>query len=252
MTTNVLIVDDHRVFGQGLEAVLDAQPGFTARCVSDPDQVVGTITRERPDVVVMDLRLGDASGLDLIERIAELAVRPAVVVLTAYAETEAVARAIRAGAIGFVAKDASMEQLICAIRSALLNGSWLPADLLANLLASMPLPVSEPAEELTRCLTPRELQVLRLMVSGLDKRAIAERLSQSPNTVRTHVRNLTAKLGCHSALEVVSVALTAGLRPELPDPRPGCPGPGSGLAGRRSTRAAPGSPTESALPCVPR
>ena len=214
MATGVLIVDDHRVFAQGLEAIVGAQPGFTARCVSAPDQVVDAVTRDRPDVVIMDLRLGESSGLDLIRQLADLRVPPAVVVLTAYADAVSAMRAIRAGAMGFVAKDASIDQLICAVRSALLQGSWLPADLLANLLSALPLPVAEPYDEIASRLTARELDVLRLMVSGLDKRAIAERLSQSPNTVRTHVRNLTAKLGCHGALEVVAVALKAGLRPQ--------------------------------------
>lgn len=214
MATSVLIVDDHRVFGQGLEAVLSAQPGFSARCLSEPGAVVDAVIRDRPDAVIMDLRLGEASGLDLIRTLADLPAPPAVVVLTAYADAASAVRAIRAGAVGFVAKDASIEQLICAVRSALLDGSWLPADLLANLLSALPVPDAEPYDDIAGRLTARELDVLRLMVSGLDKKAIAARLSQSPNTVRTHVRNLTAKLGCHSALEVVAVALKAGLRPE--------------------------------------
>ncbi|MDA8321619.1 MAG: response regulator transcription factor [Actinomycetota bacterium] len=214
MATSVLIVDDHRVFGQGLEAVLGAQSGFSARCLSEPGAVVDAVTRDRPDVVIMDLRLGEVSGLDLIRALTDLPAPPAVVVLTAYADAASVVRAIRAGAVGFVAKDASIEQLICAVRSALLDGSWLPADLLAKLLSASPVPDAEPYDDIAGRLTARELDVLRLMVSGLDKKAIAARLSQSPNTVRTHVRNLTAKLGCHSALEVVAVALKAGLRPE--------------------------------------
>ncbi len=214
MATTVLIVDDHRVFGQGLEAVLGAQPGFEAISVGSPDRVADAVAGHRPDVVIMDMRLGDVSGLDLVRDLMALAFPPRVVVLTAYADLPAMIEAIRAGAVGFVAKDASVEQLVCAIRAAMAHGCWLPADLLAELSASLSGLAPEPRPRSLRQLTARELEVLRLMVSGLDKNGIAVRLGQSPNTVRTHIRNVTAKLGCHSALEVVAVALRAGLRPE--------------------------------------
>jgi DNA-binding NarL/FixJ family response regulator len=214
MTSRLLIVDDHRVFGQGLEAVFAAEPDFEPMSTSAPDQVVDMVAARRPDVVIMDVRLGEVSGIDLIRQLMTLPTPPAVVVLTAYADIATMVSAIQAGAVGFVAKDASVAHLVSAVRAALLHGSWLPADLLAGLLAAFPSPVAPPQQKLLRQLTARELQVLRLMVSGLDKNGIANRLSQSPNTVRTHIRNVTAKLGCHSALEAVAVGLRAGLRPE--------------------------------------
>jgi len=211
---SLLIVDDHRVFGQGLEAVFGAQPDFEPTAVSSPDQVIGVATARRPDVVIMDIRLGDVSGIDLTRQLMTMPAPPAVVVLTAYADVATVISAFRAGAVGFVAKNGSVEQLVSAVRAVLLGGSWLPAELLSGLLAAYPGPVELPEQKLIQQLTVREREVLGLMVSGLDRNGIASRLHQSPNTVRTHIRNVTVKLDCHSALEAVAAALKAGLRPE--------------------------------------
>lgn len=214
MPVSLLIVDDHRVFGQGLEAVFGAEPDFEPTAVSSPDQVIGVATARRPDVVIMDIRLGDVSGIDLTRQLMAMPVPPVVVVLTAYADVATVIGAFQAGAVGFVAKNGSVEQLVSAVRAVLLGGSWLPAELLSGLLAAYPGPAEPPEQKLIQQLTVREREVLGLMVSGLDRNGIAGRLHQSPNTVRTHIRNVTVKLGCHSALEAVAAALKAGLRPE--------------------------------------
>jgi DNA-binding NarL/FixJ family response regulator len=211
-TSNLLIVDDHRVFCQGLEAVFAAEPDFEPMGISNPHQVLGVVAAWRPDVVMMDLRLGEVSGVDLTRQITALPSPPAVVVLTAYADITAAFDAIRAGAVGFVTKNASVEQVISAARAAVLGGSWLPHELLGKLVAEYTEPVGAP--QLIAQLTAREHQVLSLMVSGLDRSGIAEKLHQSPNTVRTHIRNVIVKLDCHSAIEAVAVGLKAGLRPE--------------------------------------
>jgi DNA-binding NarL/FixJ family response regulator len=214
MPARLLIVDDHRVFGQGLEAVFAAEPDFEPTAISCPSQVIGVVTAHQPDVVIMDVRLGEISGIELTRQLMALPVRPAVVMLTAYADIATAINAVKAGAMGFVAKSASIEQLVSAVRAALLGGSWLPAELLSGLLADYPGPADAPQQKLIQQLTVREREVLSLMVSGLDRNGIARRLRQSPNTVRTHIRNVTVKLDCHSALEAVAVALRAGLRPE--------------------------------------
>lgn len=212
MRRNLLIVDDHRVFGQGLEAVFAAEPDFRPLAISHPDQVLGVLAAWQPEVVIMDLRLGEASGVELTRKITALPFPPAVVVLTAYADMAAALDAVRAGAAGFVPKNSSVEQVISAVRAVLLGGTWLPYELLTKLVADYRDPVGAP--QLLAQLTAREQQVLRLMVSGLDRNGIAQKLHQSPNTVRTHVRNVIVKLDCHSAIEAVAVGLRAGLRPE--------------------------------------
>jgi DNA-binding NarL/FixJ family response regulator len=212
MRTSLLIVDDHRVFCEGLEAVFAAQPDIEPIAISNPDQALGVVAAWKPDVVIMDLRLGEVSGVDLTRQMTALPSPPAVVVLTAYADITAALDAIRAGAVGFLAKNASVEQVISAVRTAVLGGSWLPREMLSKLVAERQDPASEP--HLIAQLTAREHQVLSLMVSGLDRGGIADKLRQSPNTVRTHIRNVIVKLDCHSAIEAVAVGLRAGMRPE--------------------------------------
>lgn len=208
----LLIVDDHRVFGQGLEAVFAAEPDFKPLAISHPDQALDYVTAWRPEAVIMDLRLGEPNGVELTRKMTALPFPPAIVVLTAYADMAAALDAFRAGAKGFVSKNASVEQVITAVRAVMLGGTWLPSEMLGKLVAEYRDPVGAP--HLIAQLTAREQQVLRLMVSGLDRNGIAEKLNQSPNTVRTHIRNVTVKLDCHSAIEAVAVALRAGLRPE--------------------------------------
>jgi DNA-binding NarL/FixJ family response regulator len=211
MRRRLLIVDDHRIFGQGLEAVFAAEPDFEPLAISNPYQALGFVAAWQPDVVIMDLRLGEVSGAELTRKMTALPVPPVVVVLTAYADMAAALDAFRMGAAGFVPKNSSVEQVISAVRAAALGGTWLPYELLTKLVAEYRDPLGP--QFLTQ-LTAREHQVLRLMVSGMDRNGIAEKLHQSPNTVRTHIRNVIVKLDCHSAIEAVAVALRAGLRPE--------------------------------------
>ncbi|MBO0823052.1 MAG: response regulator transcription factor [Actinobacteria bacterium] len=212
MRRRLLIVDDHRIFAQGLEAVFAAEPDFEPLAVSNPDQALGFVTAWQPDVVIMDLRLGEVSGVELTTKMTALPFPPAIVVLTAYADMAAALDAVRAGAAGFVPKISSVEQVLSAVRAAVLGGTWLPHELLTKLVAEYRDPLGAP--QLLAQLTAREQQVLRLMVSGMDRNGIAKKLRQSPNTVRTHIRNVIVKLDCHSAIEAVAVGLRAGLRPE--------------------------------------
>jgi DNA-binding NarL/FixJ family response regulator len=215
MSANLVIVDDHKVFCQGLEAVFAAELDFEPLAISHSDQVLPAVTAYMPDAVLMDVRIGRANGIDLTRRLTAMTSPPAVVVLTAYADTATAIEAIRAGAAGFLPKSASVQQVICAVRAARLGGSWLNTPLLRKLLADCPGSARSRRQPIGQ-LTAREHQVLCLMVSGLDRNAIANQLHQSPNTVRTHIRNVTVKLGCHSAIEAVAAGLRAGLRPELP------------------------------------
>jgi DNA-binding NarL/FixJ family response regulator len=239
----LLIVDDHRVFAEGLESIFRAEPDFgPVAAVTDPSQVLGVVAANRPDAVVMDVQLGDVSGIDLTAQLTALPAAPRVVVLTAYSDTATALGAIQAGAVGFVSKDGPAEHIVTAVRAAVLGGTWFPAGLLAMVLAAADSPVTEPDAQLFVQLTDREREVLGLMVCGLDRKAISERLNRSPDTVKTHIRNIAAKLGTRSTAEAVAVALHAGLRPELkrrlrPRTRPSCPGPGRRAVRSRSMAA---------------
>lgn len=213
MRTKLLIVDEHRVFCQGLQAIFASEPDFDPMVAASPAQALAVATASKPDAVLMDVRLENVSGIDLTRRLTRLPSPPVVIVLTADADIATAVEVIRAGAAGFIAKTASVEQVMSAVRVAALGGTWLPAGLLGKLLAGFRAP-AEDGQQLIGRLTAREQQVLILMVSGLDRNRIASQLHQSPNTVRTYIRNMTLKLECHSAIEVVAVALRAGLRPQ--------------------------------------
>jgi DNA-binding NarL/FixJ family response regulator len=212
----LLIVDDHRVFAEGLEAVFRAEPDFEPMAaVTDPNQVVSVVAAHRPDAVIMDVQLGEVSGIDLTALLTALPAPPRVVVLTAYSDTATAIGAVQAGAVGFVSKDGPAEHVVTAVRAAVLGGTWFPANLLSAVLAPPESPLAEPLAQLFIKLTDRERQVLQLMVCGLDRKAISARLNRSPDTVKTHIRNIAAKLGTSSMAEAVAVALRAGLRPVL-------------------------------------
>ena len=211
----LLIVDDHKVFAQGLEAIFSAQPDFAPPAVvTDPDRVLGAVASGKPDVVIMDVLLGEISGIDLTAQLTAMPDPPAVVVLTAYADAMTAIGAVHAGATGFVPKDAPAEHVLCATRAAVQGGTWFPAELLARVLKPADSLSAGPTGQVFDRLTERELEVLTLIVSGLDKKCIAARLGLAPETVKTHMRKITSKLGTHSAVETVAVALKAGLRPE--------------------------------------
>ncbi|HUZ53164.1 MAG TPA: response regulator transcription factor [Streptosporangiaceae bacterium] len=211
----LLIVDDHKVFAQGLEAIFRAEPDFAPLpAVTDPDRVLDVVASSRPDVVIMDVLLGEVCGLDLTAQLMTLPAPPVVVVLTAYADAVTAIGAVRVGATGFVPKDAPAEHVVCATRAAVQGGTWFPAGLLTRVLRPADRLNVGRAGQVFEQLTERELEVLTLIVSGLDKKGIARRLGLAPETVKTHIRKITAKLGTHSAVETVAVALKAGLRPE--------------------------------------
>jgi DNA-binding NarL/FixJ family response regulator len=227
----LLIVDDHRVFAEGLEAVFLAEPGFEPLgAVTDPGQVVGVVAARQPDAVIMDVQLGDVSGIDLTAMLTAQPAAPLVIVLTAYSDTATAISAVRAGAVGFVSKEGPAEHIVTAVRAAVLGGTWFPAGLLSTVIAAAEDPAAEPLGQLFVQLTDREREVLKLLVCGLDRKAISDRLHRSPDTVKTHIRNIAAKLGTRSAAEAVAVALSAGLRPEL-----------AGRAGRYDAVQLPGS-----------
>jgi DNA-binding NarL/FixJ family response regulator len=145
------------------------------------------------------------------------------VVVTCHVEESTATEAVRAGATGFVAKDAPVDELLIAIRAALAGESWLPRQLLGGVLRLLQggipgnSPPSRPEIGPVGRLTAREREVLALLVAGFDRSAIGARLFLSPNTVRTHVQNVLRKLEVHSSIEAVGLALRHGVRPPPPD-----------------------------------
>lgn len=215
-TIRVLIVDDHRVFADALQSRLSVEPDLAVvGTAATVESAITAVDLRHPDVTIVDLELGGDDGIGLIERLRARDPGTHVVVVTAQDDWQAAVEAVRAGASAFVAKGAPMEELVEALRGVVVGHSHIPPPLLTVVLQAL----QETSEsrgvwrERLQHLTPRELEVLELMVAGLDRSTIAERLYVSLNTVRTHTKNILAKLGVHSSLEAVSIALRAGMRP---------------------------------------
>ena len=206
-STRVLLVDDHRTLTDLLTRALDREPDLvTVGCAHSCAEGVAMARRHEPDAVVMDLRLPDGDGFAATRSI--VAHRPAtrVVILTAQADADSVARAAAAGASGLLAKDGSLDGLLRVLRGQ--GGFALQPSVLAELTA--PPREREPGPGVP-ALTARERDVLELLGEGADVQAIASRLGISTSTCRGYVKSLLMKLGAHTQLEAVVLAVRCGL-----------------------------------------
>lgn len=218
--TRVLIVDDHQVFTDALAWRLDSEPDIDVVAVAhDGRAAVDAVDLRRPDVVILDVDLGAGSedGVDLIGTVHDSRPEALIIIVTARDDAATAARALRAGARGFIPKDHPSVEVVEAVRAVVAGETRVPPRLLTGVMTLLrrSAGANSVADEKIARLTAREREVLVLMVSGLDRAAIAARLYLSINTVRTHNKNILAKLGVHSSLEAVSAALRAGMRPDL-------------------------------------
>ncbi|TDE19462.1 response regulator transcription factor [Actinomadura sp. 6K520] len=215
----VLIVDDHALFAEALAARLGREPDLVILPIAaDVRRALALTATERPRVLVLDLTLGAENGLDVLGRVREAHPDVRVVVLTAMSDLDALVQAVRRGAVGWLEKTESADLVARVIRSAARQGGWIPPDVLGEVLRRLVRGDGEPVggARLLAGLTPREQEVLQCMVDGLGRAEIAEELGLSANTVRTHTQNLLSKLDMHSALEAITLAMRAGMRPTDP------------------------------------
>jgi DNA-binding NarL/FixJ family response regulator len=210
---SVLVVDDHAVFADALRARLSSEPDLRpVRVAYSAEQVREHLGREQPAVVVLDLVLGDGSGLDVAEEIRELSPAARVIILTAMETTESVVTGLSRGVRAWLPKTVESDHLVRVIRGVHAGEAWLAPDLLGSVLNDLVARASHAAPDPFSSLTEREREVLQCMVDGLARADIAARMHISVNTVRTHTQNLITKLGAHSALESVALALRNGVR----------------------------------------
>ncbi|PYX78371.1 MAG: DNA-binding response regulator [Acidobacteria bacterium] len=198
----VLIADDHLIFRMGLKSLLNNEPDIAV--VGEAMTGAQTIEKFRalrPDVVVLDLRMPDGGGMLALAGVREARSDAKVLVLSSYASEEEVYQALQAGASGYVLKDVGRDELTGAIRQVYAGREWIQP-CIQPILASR-----EDRHELT----PRELEVLKLLVRGLTNREIAKVLGNSENTVRNHTIRIFAKLYVSDRAEAVSAALQRGI-----------------------------------------
>jgi DNA-binding NarL/FixJ family response regulator len=201
MTIRILIAEDQRIVREGLRAVLEDEEGIEiVGEAANGQQAIDLFTTLRPDVVLMDLQMPVIDGPDATRRIRELAPDAHILVLTTYATDEFIFKALRAGAQGYLLKDASVDDLTAAIRTVHAGQTLLAPAVAARLVVGVSAGRPEP-------LTPRELEVLTLMGAGHSNSEIAATLAIAPRTAKVHVQNILGKLGATNRTEAVSIAV---------------------------------------------
>ncbi|MFH0244006.1 LuxR C-terminal-related transcriptional regulator [Streptomyces sp. HK10] len=237
----VLVVDDHRIFAESLAAALAVEQDVEVAAAGSGPAALRTLERaaadgRRFDILLIDADLGGAppeagevptpgpaaadapaaaGGIALVPRVHTGHPEVRTVVLAERDDPRRAAAALQAGASGWVAKDCSLSRLLQVVRGVLRGETHLPPALLTGVLRELTATRRHrtESERLVESLTPREHEVLRCMVAGLGRKAVAERLYLSPHTVRTHMQNVLGKLGVHSTLAAVALARKAGIGP---------------------------------------
>ncbi|HET6752128.1 MAG TPA: response regulator transcription factor [Actinomycetes bacterium] len=215
MTIRVLVVDDQPLIRAGFHKVVEARPDLeVVGEAADGAEAVQQALRLAPDVVLMDVRMPTMDGLEATRRLAGPGVaRPTkVLILTTFDLDEYVYEALRAGASGFLLKDAPPEELAAAIRVVAKGDGLLAPSVTRRLIrrfAGQPPPTPTDAGVLNR-LTERETEVLRLLARGLSNAQIAEELVVSETTVKSHVARVLMKLGLHDRVQAVVLAYETG------------------------------------------
>ncbi len=200
--TRILLVDDHAILRKGLAMMLDAQGDMTVvgEAGSGEEGIVA-YKKFLPDVVLMDLKMSGISGIETIERLRADFPAARIIVLSSYDRDEDIYRTIRAGAMGYLVKDASAEEMLLSIRSVKNGHKHFPPDISEKL-----------ADRLTITdLSTKELEVLRLLSRGMSNISIADNLCVSPSAVKYHVNNILSKLGATDRTQAVITALKMGL-----------------------------------------
>ena len=210
----VLVVDDHDLFRSGLSSLLASQGDFDVVAQASGGTMAIRLARElRPDVVLMDLRMPDVNGEDATRAIVEHDSTIRVLILTVAADEAALAGAIRAGAGGYLIKDAPIDDIADALRAAARGQAWLAPQAVGALLERVRRERVEPERDGSglEIFTPRELEVLRLLARGLENAAIAAALGISNRTAKNHVSNILAKLELSNRVQAAAFAIRHGL-----------------------------------------
>jgi two-component system NarL family response regulator len=198
----VMIVEDHFVVRVGLAAIINSQPDMvTVAEAGNGRQAVGLFDQHQPDVTLMDLRIPGLNGVEAIAAIIEKFPRARIIVLSTYGGDEDIFRALQAGARAYFLKDIKGQELVNAIRAVHAGQRPLPPEIASRL-----------AERVHRSeLSPRELEILKLIAKGRSNKEIATTLAISEGTVRVHASNIFSKLGCSDRAQAVAEAFQRGI-----------------------------------------
>ena len=210
---SVLIVDDHKMVIEGLRSMLDAPDIRIIGEAQSGEEAIAKIGALAPDVVLMDISMPVMDGLAALTAINETQLQTRVIMVTTYRNTSYLLQALAKGAAGFILKDTSQEELIATVRAVAGGSSQVDQAFLESVLRDLndTQTVQEIALELPEPLTPREMDVLRLMVEGMTNQVIAETLLLSPSTVKSYIHTLFRKLAVSDRTQAAVKAIRLGL-----------------------------------------
>ena len=211
----IVVADDHEVVRAGFAALLDTQPDFAVLGTASDGAAAVLACRElKPDVVLMDVRMPGIDGIEATRQLASDSSPPRVLILTTFDLDEYVFDALRAGASGFLLKDATAERLFEAVRVVAAGEALLAPAVTRRLIsefARIRPPATTAPPGVLGTLTPRETEVLKLVAAGLSNPEIADRLVVTEETVKTHVSRILGKLGLRDRTQAVVAAYESGL-----------------------------------------
>lgn len=200
-TIRILLVDDHILMRMGLVTATNGEPDMkVVGEVENGDEALEACRRHTPDVIVLDLRMPKKNGFETIRELREAGITARVLVFSNYASSDEIDQAFKAGAEGFVVKDMSLERLLEAIRTVHRGEQYLPPEIAARLDQRTMSP-----------LTPRELEVLKLVAKGLSNKEIGDALHLVEGTVKLHLTNILTKLNVSARTQAILAGVKRGL-----------------------------------------
>ena len=205
----VLIVDDHQLLRRGLREVVEEEFPESEFAEAENSQTALALVYEREwDLVLLDINIPGRNGLEVLQEIKHVSPKVPVLVISAYAEADFAVRALKLRASGYLTKNCVADELLVAIRKVLGGGRYVTEELAEKLAESLGTGLKGPPHE---SLSNRELQVLRMVASGLNIKEIAAELSLSPKTVGTYRQRIATKMGLSTNVELARYALQSGL-----------------------------------------
>lgn len=206
----VFLADDHAVVRKGIEALLGTEEGMeVVGTAANGEEAVVRVAHLQPDVILLDLQMPKKSGIEAIVEIKEDNPDAHILVLTSFSEDDKVFAAIKAGALGYILKDASPNELLTAIRNVHQGKSSLDPEIALKVIHELNKPSGLPLTE--EPLTAREMEILQLVARGLSNQQVAEELVISERTARTHISNILAKLHLANRTQAALYALRRGI-----------------------------------------